>query len=182
MILYQGQINHLPSGRGYPNKFGGSRCCRGTFPTISPRPVGADRSSEIQQLQASEGPSDQISAISLDGAFSFSFRAAVPNVFQKRTEISIFSFTGCSDGGGQGPSLPVFANLCSIRPPPPHPPSPRCKKRQNGRRLDGAWSSDRSRMGKERGNAMPDKKTSWTKQGRTGSKETCNDTTIFENK
>ena len=45
---------------------------------------------EIQQLQASEGPSDQISAISLDGAFSFSFRAAVPNVFQDEKRFRFF--------------------------------------------------------------------------------------------
>ena len=112
-----------------------------------PRPVGAARSSEIQQLQASEGPSDQISAISLDGAFSFSFRAAVPNVFQNEKEISIFSALDVLMARDKGPhslSLPIFVQsdllllllvLFLLG-----------KKRQNGRRRDGAWSSDRSRM------------------------------------
>ena len=141
------------------------------------RPVKRDPAAPSE---ASEGPSDQISAISLAGAFSFSFRAAVPNVFpedeQRFRFFPALDVLMARDKGPHSLSLPIFVQsdlllLLLLG-----------KKRQNGRRLDGALEQRSIEDGKERGNAMPDKKTSWTKQGRTGSKETCEDTTIFLNK
>ena len=120
---------------------------RGTFtPTISPRPVRSDRSSEIQQLQASEGPSDQISA-SLDGARLFLFiSGSRPKYFPRTSrDFDFFSAVDVLMARDKGPhslSLPIFVQsdllllvLFLLG-----------KKRQNGRRRDGAWSSDRSRM------------------------------------
>ena len=83
-------------------------------------------------------PSDLISAIPFDGAFSFLFISDNNNSPQcyllllsqnERREISIFCYNGCSDVKESPPfhvpppSLSsVFANLCSIRPPlRPHP-------------------------------------------------------------